>query len=127
LKRIIILLIHAFIGWVLCAAVIGIGFQITSEQNTLIAHALAVPVIFGIISLYYFKNFHQVTPVQMALVCLGFALFMDFFLVAMVIQKNFAMFSSILGTWIPFVLIFLSTYFAGKITLKNNDLFKVLI
>jgi hypothetical protein len=120
LKRIFILLIHTFIGWALCAAVIGIGFQITSEQNTLITHALAVPVIFGIISWFYFKNFHQVTPMQMALICLGFALFMDFFLVAMVIQKNFAMFSSILGTWIPFVLIFLSTYLVGKITLKKQ-------
>ncbi len=114
MKKIFIMLVHAFIGWILCAAVIGIGFQITSEQNTLIAHALAVPIIFGVISRFYFKKFHQVTPIQMAFFCLGFALFMDLFLVAMVIQKNFEMFGSVLGTWIPFFLIFSSTYFVGK-------------
>jgi hypothetical protein len=114
MKKAFIIFIHAFIGWALCAAVIGIGFQITSEQNTLIAHALAVPVIFGIISWFYFKKFHHVSPIQMAFICLGFALFMDIFLVAMVIQKSYAMFNSVLGTWIPFLLIFLSTYFFGK-------------
>jgi hypothetical protein len=114
MKKAFIILIHAFIGWVLCAAVIGIGFQITGEQNTLIAHALSVPVIFGIISRFYFKRFHHVSPLQMAFICLGFAFFMDFFLIAMLIQKNFVMFKSILGTWIPFILIFLSTYFVGK-------------
>ena len=114
MKKTFIILIHAFIGWVLCAAVIGIGFQITSEQNTLIIHALAVPIIFGIISWFYFKKFHHVSPMQMAFICLGFALFMDFFLVAMIIQKSYAMFGSVLGTWIPFLLIFLSTYFVGR-------------
>jgi hypothetical protein len=114
MKILFIILIHAFIGWALCAAVIGIGFQITSEQNTLIVHAMAVPVIFGFISWLYFKKFRQVSPMQMAFICVGFALFMDFFFVAMIIQKNFAMFNSVLGTWIPFLLIFSSVYFAGK-------------
>jgi hypothetical protein len=109
-----IILIHAFIGWALCAAVIGIGFQITSEQNTLIVHALGVPIIFGLISKSYFKKFHHVSPMQMAFICLGFALFLDFFLVAIIIQKSLAMFSSVLGTWIPFLLIFFSTYIVGK-------------
>jgi hypothetical protein len=114
MKNILITIIHAFIGWVFCGAVIGIGFQITSEQNTLIIHALAVPVIFGIVSWFYFKKFHHVSPLQMAFICLGFALFLDYFLVAMIIQKSYAMFSSVLGTWIPFLLIFLSTYFVGR-------------
>jgi hypothetical protein len=117
--KIFIILIYAFIGWALCAAIIGIGFQITSEQNTLIVHALSVPVIFGLISRFYFKKFHQVSPMQMAFVCLGFALFMDLFLVAMIIKKSYAMFSSVLGTWIPFLLIFLSTYFVGKEVIKE--------
>jgi hypothetical protein len=119
MKKISIILIHALIGWALCAAVIGIGFQITSEQNTLIIHAIAVPFIFGIISRFYFKKFHHVSPMQLALIFLGFVLFMDLFLVAMIIQKNFAMFSSILGTWIPLILIFFSTYLAGKMASRG--------
>jgi hypothetical protein len=118
--KIFIILIHAFIGWALCAAIIGIGFQITTEQNTLIVHALGVPIIFGIISRFYFKKFYHVSPMQMAFICLGFVLFVDFFVVAMIIQKSFAMFSSALGTWIPFLLIFLSTYLVGKKVHKDS-------
>jgi hypothetical protein len=43
---------------------------------------------------------------------------MDFFLVAMVINRSFEMFTSPLGTWIPFVLIFASTYLTGLLTLN---------
>ncbi len=111
--KIFMILIHAFIGWALCAAIIGIGFHITTEQTTLIVHALGAPLIFGVISRFYFKKFHHVSPMQMAFICSGFALFLDFFLVAMIIQKSLAMFNSVLGTWIPFLLIFLSTYIVG--------------
>jgi hypothetical protein len=39
---------------------------------------------------------------------------MDFFVVAMLINRSFEMFASLLGTWIPFALIFASTYLTGK-------------
>jgi hypothetical protein len=39
----------------------------------------------------------------------------DFFLVALVINRSLAMFASPLGTWIPFALIFASTWIAGRI------------
>ena len=35
------------------------------------------------------------------------------FLVALVIIQSLAMFASVLGTWIPFALIFASTYLTG--------------
>jgi hypothetical protein len=38
---------------------------------------------------------------------------MDFFIVAMLINRNFEMFASLLGTWIPFALIFVSTFLTG--------------
>ncbi len=38
---------------------------------------------------------------------------MDFLLVALVILRSLAMFASLLGTWIPFALIFTATYLTG--------------
>jgi hypothetical protein len=38
---------------------------------------------------------------------------MDFFVVALIIEGNLEMFSSLLGTWIPFMLIFVSTLLVG--------------
>jgi hypothetical protein len=51
---------------------------------------------------------------QTAFVFVSFVFLMDFFIVAMAVQKSFEMFASILGTWIPFALIFGSTYLVGS-------------
>lgn len=37
----------------------------------------------------------------------------DFFLVALIINRSLEMFTSPLGTWIPFALIFISSYLTG--------------
>jgi hypothetical protein len=51
---------------------------------------------------------------QTAAAFLGVVVFLDLFLAAPVFEKNYAMFSSVLGTWIPFALIFGATYLAGQ-------------
>lgn len=112
-KKIVIILLHAFLGWVLCAAVMGVGMGVTTQHNALVIHAFAAPVIFGALSLLYFTKFNYTSPLQTAFMFLGFVIFVDFFLVAFLVLKNFDMFKSILGTWIPFLLIFLSTYLTG--------------
>ena len=122
INKILIVLAHAFVGWALCGAIIGIGFGVTSVENTLIIHAIGVPIIFAAISWVYFKWFHYTTPWQTALIFLGFAFLMDFFVVAMLVQKSFEMFASVLGTWIPFALIFASTYVVGVYLNKRAKL-----
>ena len=115
IKSLIIILIHAFIGWALCGAVMGIGMQVTSMERTLIIHAIGAPIFFGIVSLIYFKKFNFTTPFQTAIIFLVFVIFMDFFIVALLIEKSLEMFKSILGVWLPFTLIFISTYLTGLI------------
>jgi len=117
--KLVMLLAHAFAGWMLCAAIIGIGLQVTTVENTLIAHAIGVPIIFAILSFMYFRGFNYTTPLQTAFVFLVFAIVMDFFVVALLVQKSFAMFASVLGTWIPFALIFASTYVTGLYTTRR--------
>ena len=107
-----IILIHAFVGWGLCGATIGIGRNVTSMEMTLILHAIGAPVFFAIIALIYFKKYNFTTPLQTATICVAFVL-MDVFPVAMFIEKSYEMFTSLLGTWIPFILIFITTYFTG--------------
>ena len=114
IKKTTIILGHAILGWGFCGALIGIGFKVTSIENALILHAIGVPIIFGTISWIYFSRFNYTTPLQTAFVFVSFVFLMDFFIVAMAIQKSFEMFASILGTWIPFALIFGSTYLMGS-------------
>ena len=36
IRKLIIILLHVFVGWVLCAAIVVIGREVTSLENTLI-------------------------------------------------------------------------------------------
>ena len=118
-RRLITILTHAFIGWALCAATIGIGMATTSPQNALIAHAIGAPIYFAVVSLIYFKKFNYTTPLQTALFFVGFVMAVDFFVVALLINRSLEMFASWLGTWIPFALIFASTYLTGWYSVKG--------
>jgi hypothetical protein len=113
LKKGLVLLIFGLIGWGLCGAIIGIGSSITSMENTLIMHAVGAPIIFGVLSWIYFSKFHYTSPLQTAFIFLGIVLGMDGGVVAPFIEKSFGMFTSVLGTWIPFALIFSATYLVG--------------
>ena len=112
-QKIITVLIHAFVGWALCAATMGIGMAATSPNNALIIHAVGAPIFFFGVSFVYFKRFNYTTPLQTAIIFVGFVMVVDFFVVALLILKSLDMFASLLGTWIPFALIFASTYLTG--------------
>ena len=120
MKQIGVIAIHAFIGWALCAASMGIGLATTTEQNALIIHAIGAPIFFGGVSYNYFKKYNYTSPLKTAIIFVSFVIVVDFFLVAMVINKSFDMFLSPLGTWIPFALLFTSTYLTGNTITKKS-------
>jgi hypothetical protein len=108
--------IHALIGWGICGSIIGIGRKITTMKKTLILHAIAVPIVFGVISVSYFHFFGYTSPRDTAAIFFVFALVLDAGLVAPFIEKSFDMFFSKdapLGTWLPLASIFAVTYLIG--------------
>ena len=113
LKHAVIIVGFALIGWVVCGAAIGLGFQLMSEQGTLIVHAIVAPLAFAGLSWLYFARFAYTTPLVTAALFLAIVVVLDVFVVALVIQRSFAMFESVLGTWLPFVLIFAATWVVG--------------
>ena len=104
---------HGLVGWALCAATMGVGMKLTTPQNALIVHALAAPVFFACISLVYFRRSGAWPPLRTAIAFLGVVAVMDVFVVALLIERSFTMFGSVLGTWLPFLLIFVSTWWTG--------------
>ena len=122
LKKIIIVLSHAFIVWALCGATIAIGRSFMSMELTLIIHAIVAPIFAALVSLDYYKKFSYTTPLETAFIFLLFVIAMDAGLVAPVFEKSYEMFRSILGTWVPFVLIFLSTFITGLTVKKTVSL-----
>ena len=119
MKKLVIIFVHAFIGWILCAATMGIGMATMTLEKTLIVHAIGAPIFFAVVSLMFFRKFNYTTPLQTAMIFVGFVIAVDFFVVALLINRSLEMFVSLLGTWIPFALIFASTYLTGVSVLKN--------
>ncbi len=119
-KQWLVILGHAFVLWALCGAIMFIGMSIWPVDTTLIVHAVGAPIIASVISLIYFKSFNYTSPLSTAIVFVGFVILVDFFLVAMVINKSFEMFESFIGTWLSFILIFFATYITGRLTGKKS-------
>jgi len=120
-RDVLIVLLHALVLWALCGATIGIGRALVGIETTLIVHALAVPVFASSIALFYFTRHGRFSPLVTAAVFTVFVVSLDAGLVAPVFEKSFAMFRSVLGTWIPFGLIFLSTLVTGLVSGKRRD------
>lgn len=121
IRKWIIVLVHGLIGWAICGAIMYVGMAVTSMENAIIIHAIGAPVVFGVISLIYFKVFNYTTPLQTAIIFVSVVVFMDVFLVALLIEKSFAMFASLLGTWIPWALLSTSTYLTGLYVTKRSE------
>lgn len=113
LKEIGIIVLLGAVGWALCGAIVFIGRSLTDMQTTLIVHAIGAPIIFMLLSMLYFSKFKYTSPLQTAGAFLAIVVLLDFFLVALIIERSMDMFRSLLGTWIPWALIFLSTYLTG--------------
>lgn len=115
MDQVAITLVHAVVGWALCGATMGIGLARTSLKRALVIHAVAAPVIFGAIAAVYFTFFGYLGPLATATGFVAVVIALDVVVVALVIQRDFAMFRSVLGTWLPFALIALSTYLIGRL------------
>jgi hypothetical protein len=110
-----VLAAHATAVWALCGATMGIGMKVASLRAALVAHAIAAPVITATVMLVYFSRFGGVTPLASASFVVGFIVLLDFFVVALLINRSLDMFRSALGTWIPFALIIAAAWVTGMV------------
>jgi hypothetical protein len=112
----ILLFIHAAIGWALCGATIGLARRVANLHQALIVHAIAAPLIFVAVSRVYFRWFGTTPPLSTAATFTAVVILLDALVIAPLVERSFAMFRSILGTWLPFALIFLATWATGWFT-----------
>jgi len=121
MKKTIVILIHSFIGWAFCAAIMGIGPQLTNMETTLMFHLILGPIGFGLLSAFYHKKFGYTRPIVTATIFLLFIAGMDFFLVGLIILKSLEMFTSVIGIWLPFGLIYLFSFGGGVLVKRNKQ------
>ena len=126
-RKLAIILAHAFIGWALCAAVMGIGMATVGTEKALIIHLIAAPIFFIIISSVYYRKYNYTSPLVTGIIFLLFVMGMDFFVVALIFMRSLDMFTGfngIIGTWLPFSLIFLTTWITGVIINHKGSFLK---
>jgi hypothetical protein len=88
IKKPVIILAHGLVGWAICGAIMWIGMAVTSMENTLIIHAIGAPIVFWAVSSVYFKAFNYTSPLRTAIVFVSVVVFMDVFLVALLIERH---------------------------------------
>ena len=118
LIRTIVILLFGIIGWAACGAVFYVSEIIFKTYLAILIHFILAPVIFAVLSYVYFKYFNLTSSIKTAVVVTGIVIALDFFIVALLIEKNFQMFTSVMGTWLPFAFIFITVFTTG---LNFND------
>jgi len=98
----------------------GIGKALWGLDTALIVHAVAAPIFFFGVSKHYFTRYPHADPMPTALAFVTFVVLVDFFLVGLAINQSLEMFTSLIGTWLPFALIFTSTWLTGRRTTRTK-------
>jgi menaquinone-dependent protoporphyrinogen oxidase len=107
------LVAHGIAGWALCAVTMGALLAVTSPATALVVHALTAPVLFAFVARRYFEARGARDPLPTALGFVGIVASLDAVVVAGLIQHSLRMFGSVLGSWVPLLLIFAVTWAAG--------------
>ena len=114
MKKLTILVLYAVVGWAICGATITVGRQMLSMDVALLIHAAVAPLTFGVLTWLFFKWFPSSSALPVALTMLGVVVGLDAFVVAPFLERSYAMFRSVLGTWMPFASIFVASYLVGR-------------
>lgn len=112
--RIVVIVLHAVVGWALCGLSMGLGLATLTLTQAELVHAGVAPVAFAAVSWVYFRHFAYTSPAATVAAFLVVVVGLDVVVVALLIQRSFAMFASPLGTWLPLVLIALATWGTGR-------------
>jgi hypothetical protein len=99
--------------WGLCGATIAIGRRIWSLNTILRIHLAAAPVLAFVVSAIHKLIAPDFDPLLRATVMTGIVIVLDAVVAAPLFERSYLMFRSLIGTWLPFGVIFLASWGAG--------------
>jgi len=109
------LLLHGLVGWAICAAAMGALLATVGPGPALWLHAVAAPVIFAFVARSYFRARGAREPLSTSVTFAAVVALLDLVVVAGGVQHSLAMFTSVVGTWLPVALIFGVTWATGEV------------
>ena len=105
----------ALVLWGACGGVMTIGRRLWPLDTALRVHLVAAPVIAFLVSAAHAMLAPEFSPALRATTFTGLVAVLDAIVVAPLFERSYAMFRSIIGTWLPFVAIFLASSVAGYV------------
>lgn len=104
--------------WGACGTVMSIGRRLFSLDTTLRVHLVAAPAMAFLVSAIHTRIDPAFGAVSRAAVLTCLVVTLDLLVVAPFFERSFAMFRSLIGTWIPFALIFAASFAAGVLVAR---------
>jgi hypothetical protein len=99
--------------WGVCGATMAIGRRVSGLDAALRVHLAAAPVMAFLVSAIHKWIAPEFNSVLRAAAITGTIIVLDAVAVAPLFERSYAMFRSLIGTWLPFAAIFLASWGAG--------------
>jgi menaquinone-dependent protoporphyrinogen oxidase len=109
------LIAHGTAGWAGCGVAMGGLLAVTRVGVAVALHAIAAPLIFAAVAWHYFRARGARDPLPTAAAFTGVVMLLDLLVVAGLIEHRLSLFASIAGAWLPFALIFLTSWAVGGV------------
>jgi len=106
---------HGIAIWGLCGGVMEGARAAIGQDGALVVHAIAAPLIAAAVTASYRRWFGYARPAPTAVAFTAVPMLLDAAVIAPFAEHSYAMFASPVGTWIPFALIFASSYLTGTL------------
>jgi hypothetical protein len=105
----------ALAGWAACGLAMGVCRAVGGLPVALWVHLALAPVIFFIVPVFYWNHPRHLRAGPTAALFLALVFGMDLRVVAPFFERSLGMFTSAIGTWIPFGPIFLGSLAVGML------------
>jgi hypothetical protein len=109
------LIVLALALWAACGGVIAIGRRLWSLYATLRIHLVAAPVLAFLAAAAHGELAPTFDPLLRAAAITILVMLLDALVVAPLFERSYAMFRSLIGTWLPFAAIFAACWAAGAL------------
>ncbi|MBR0777561.1 hypothetical protein JQ625_22240 [Bradyrhizobium diazoefficiens] len=99
--------------WAACGAVMAFGRGLWGLHTALAVHLAAAPALAFLASAIHKLIAPEFDPKMRAAAMTALIILLDAGVVAPLFERSYAMFRSLIGTWLPFAAIFLASWAAG--------------
>jgi hypothetical protein len=107
------LIVFALGLWAACGGVIAIGRRLRSLDTPLRVHLVAAPVLAFLVAAAHRELAPTFDPLLRAAAVTILVMLLDALVVAPLFERSYAMFRSLIGTWLPFAAIFAACWAGG--------------